>query len=125
MYLNPSYKVVDNTWLNRPQALEIRINPGVRGLPWFVVKSFGGKITKAAIEGFPMVKTISQYTAYNKAISNGLHEWMTIFYIIANIENPVELIEWLETQSVVVGQNVYRFSERSLKEWEKPFVRGV
>ena len=124
MNLNPSYKVVDRTWNNGAQALEVRINPGVRGMPWFVIKAFDGKIVQSSIEGFPTVKDAKQFAAYNKLISCGLHEWLAISYIVWSFENPLDLVKWLKTGGVVVGQNVYTFTERKLKAWEKPLVVG-
>ncbi len=119
MNLKPKFKVVDKTWRNEPQQLEIRINPGCRGFPTFLVRSYDGKITKVTIEAFPFVKNKRQYMNYIDRLEQGLNQWLANIMVIESFQSPLALIRWLKTTNIEVVGNIYIFEEMKLKSWEK------
>ncbi len=122
MNLKPNFKVVDKTWRNEPQQLEIRINPGCRGFPMFLARSYDGKITKVTIEAFPFVKNKRQYMTYIDRLEQGLNQWLSNIMVIESFQNPLDLIRWLRTTNIEVAENIYVFEEMKLKSWERQAI---
>lgn len=119
MNLKPNFKAVGATWGNEPQAIEIRINPGCRGFPSFLVWFYKGKITKCKIEAFPFVKNKKQYKNYIDKLEQGLNQWLSLIMVIESFESPFDLIRWLKSASVEVAGSVYTFEEMPLEHWQK------
>lgn len=117
--LKPNFKAIDKTYRNYPQSIEIRINPGCRGFPSFLIVSCDGKILTSTIEAFPFVKNKKQYRNYIDKLQQGLNQWLSLIEVIETFQDPFELINWLKTTNIEVAGKIYTFEEGKLNSWEK------
>lgn len=110
--MKPNFSVhrYDGKWYT--PRVEVWINPGAAKFPRFYFEFYENGNIIHRIEQFPFVKSQRDWQIYNNLIKNGLHEWLGLVDVFAIFQHPDDLVGWLQSNSVTVGGETYRFIEK-------------